>query len=84
VSTVAADVIGDIALVIVISALLSSVARRRGQPAVIGQILTGLMPGPSSALAAPTGLGIAVMLLGARGLPRHSACGLCSAASWRA
>jgi hypothetical protein len=46
VSIVAADIIGDIALVIVISALLSSVARRCGQPAVIGQILTGLILGP--------------------------------------
>jgi Kef-type K+ transport system membrane component KefB len=47
VNTVAADVIGDIALVILISALLGAVARRCGQPAVIGQILTGLLLGPS-------------------------------------
>ncbi len=40
-------VIGDIALVIVVSLLLSSLARRCGQPAVIGQILTGVLLGPS-------------------------------------
>jgi Kef-type K+ transport system membrane component KefB len=43
----AANVIGDIALVILISSLLSALARRCGQPAVIGQILTGLVLGPS-------------------------------------
>lgn len=40
-------VIGDIALVIVVSALLSVLARRLGQPMVIGQILTGVLLGPS-------------------------------------
>jgi K+:H+ antiporter len=40
-------VIGDIALVIVCSLLLSALARRCGQPAVIGQILTGVLLGPS-------------------------------------
>jgi Kef-type K+ transport system membrane component KefB len=40
-------VIGDIALVIVVSLLLSALARRCGQPAVIGQILTGVLLGPS-------------------------------------
>jgi Kef-type K+ transport system membrane component KefB len=40
-------VIGDIALVIVVSSLLSVVARRLGQPIVIGQILTGVLLGPS-------------------------------------
>jgi Kef-type K+ transport system membrane component KefB len=47
VNTVVVDVIGDIALVITISALLGTVARRCGQPTVIGQILTGLLLGPS-------------------------------------
>jgi Kef-type K+ transport system membrane component KefB len=45
--TVVAGVIGDIALVIVISTLLGVAARRCGQPAVIGQILTGVALGPS-------------------------------------
>jgi Kef-type K+ transport system membrane component KefB len=42
-----ADVIGDIALVFVISSLLAAAARKCGQPAVIGQILTGVFLGPS-------------------------------------
>ncbi len=45
--TVVTTVIGDIALVIVVSSLLSVLARRCGQPAVIGQILTGVLLGPS-------------------------------------
>jgi Kef-type K+ transport system membrane component KefB len=40
-------VIGDIALVIAVSSVLAAVARRCGQPAVVGQILTGLLLGPS-------------------------------------
>jgi aryl carrier-like protein len=44
---VAAIVIGDIALVIVVSTLLSALARRCGQPIVVGQILTGVLLGPS-------------------------------------
>jgi Kef-type K+ transport system membrane component KefB len=44
---VIADVIGDIALVFVIASLLGALARRCGQPAVIGQILTGVILGPS-------------------------------------
>lgn len=44
---VIADVIGDIALVLVISALLGAAARRCGQPTVVGQILTGVVLGPS-------------------------------------
>jgi Kef-type K+ transport system membrane component KefB len=44
---VATTVIGDIALVIVVSSLLSVLARRCGQPTVIGQILTGVLLGPS-------------------------------------
>jgi Kef-type K+ transport system membrane component KefB len=47
VDSVVAVVIGDIALVFVISSVLGAVARRCGQPAVIGQILTGIMLGPS-------------------------------------
>jgi len=42
-----ATVIGDIALVIFVSSLLSALARRCGQPVVIGQILTGVLLGPS-------------------------------------
>lgn len=45
-ATIAA-VIGDIALVFVIASLLGAVARKCGQPAVIGQILTGVALGPS-------------------------------------
>jgi Kef-type K+ transport system membrane component KefB len=44
---VAANVLGDIALVIVVSSVLGAAARRCGQPAVIGQILTGVLLGPS-------------------------------------
>jgi Kef-type K+ transport system membrane component KefB len=44
---VATTVIGDIALVILVSSLLSVLARRCGQPTVIGQILTGVLFGPS-------------------------------------
>lgn len=46
-NTVAAQVIGDIALVVVVSSLLGLAARRCGQPTAIGQILTGLFLGPS-------------------------------------
>lgn len=42
-----ADVIGDVALVIGVSSLLGAVARRCGQPTVIGQILAGVLLGPS-------------------------------------
>jgi Kef-type K+ transport system membrane component KefB len=45
--TVPATVIGDIALVIFVSSLLGVLARRCGQPTVIGQILTGVLLGPS-------------------------------------
>ena len=44
---ITAGVIGDIALVIVVSGLLGAAARRCGQPTVIGQILTGVVLGPS-------------------------------------
>src|SRR5579872_237851 len=43
-----ADVIGDIALVLIVSSLLGAVARRCGQPRVIGQILGGIVLGPSA------------------------------------
>ncbi len=42
-----ADVIGDIALVLVLSSIFGWIARRLGQPAVIGQILAGIVLGPS-------------------------------------
>lgn len=43
-----ADVIGDIALVMFASWLLSGVARRVGQPAVVGQLIAGILLGPSA------------------------------------
>ena len=45
--TVTTEVIGEIALVIVVSSVLGAAARRCGQPVVIGQILTGVLLGPS-------------------------------------
>lgn len=42
-----AAVIGDIALVFVIASLLGVAARKCGQPTAIGQILTGVVLGPS-------------------------------------
>ena len=42
-----ADVIGDAALVLIVSSLFGAAARRLGQPAVIGQILAGILLGPS-------------------------------------
>jgi K+:H+ antiporter len=44
---VATTVIGDIALVILVAWLLGGLARRCGQPTVIGQVLTGVLLGPS-------------------------------------
>jgi Kef-type K+ transport system membrane component KefB len=44
---ITADVIGDIALVFVIASMLGALARKCGQPAVIGQILTGVILGLS-------------------------------------
>jgi Kef-type K+ transport system membrane component KefB len=45
--TLTAEVIGDIALVLVVSSLLGAAARRCGQPRVVGQILAGVLLGPS-------------------------------------
>jgi Kef-type K+ transport system membrane component KefB len=42
-----ADVIGDIALVLGTSSLLGALARRIGQPTVVGQITAGVILGPS-------------------------------------
>jgi Kef-type K+ transport system membrane component KefB len=42
-----ADVIGDLALVLMLSSLLGALARRCGQPTVVGQILLGILLGPS-------------------------------------
>jgi Kef-type K+ transport system membrane component KefB len=42
-----ADVLGDITLVLIISSLLGAAARRCGQPAVIGQIIAGILFGPT-------------------------------------
>lgn len=41
------DIIGDIALIFVVASLLGALARKCGQPVVIGQILTGVILGPS-------------------------------------
>ena len=42
-----ADAIGDVALVLVVASLLGAIARRCRQPAVVGQILAGVLLGPS-------------------------------------
>lgn len=42
-----ADVLGDIALVLGTSSLLGALARRIGQPTVVGQITAGVILGPS-------------------------------------
>lgn len=47
INLVAAEVIGDVALVLVASGLLGALARRCGQPTVIGQILAGILLGPT-------------------------------------
>jgi Kef-type K+ transport system membrane component KefB len=44
---VTADVIGDVAIVIGAASLLGAVARRCGQPTVVGQIVAGIVLGPS-------------------------------------
>ncbi|MFB9836548.1 cation:proton antiporter [Actinoallomurus acaciae] len=44
---VTADVIGDVALVLGAAWLLGAVARRIGQPTVVGQIVAGILLGPS-------------------------------------
>jgi Kef-type K+ transport system membrane component KefB len=47
INVIAAEVIGDVGLVLVVSGLFGALARRCGQPAVIGQILAGIVLGPS-------------------------------------
>jgi Kef-type K+ transport system membrane component KefB len=44
---VTAYVIGDVCLILALASLLSAAARRCGQPAVIGQILAGILLGPT-------------------------------------
>lgn len=44
---VVADVIGDVAVVLGASWLLGAAARRIGQPTVVGQIIAGILLGPS-------------------------------------
>ncbi|MBL1103035.1 cation:proton antiporter [Streptomyces sp. 5-8] len=44
---VTADVVGAIALVLGVSSLLGALARRLGQPTVVGQIAAGIILGPS-------------------------------------
>lgn len=46
-NVIIADVIGDITLVLIVSSLLGGVARRCGVPVVVGQILAGILLGPS-------------------------------------
>ena len=45
--SIGTTVIGDVALVFVVASLLGAAARKCGQPIVIGQILTGVVLGPS-------------------------------------
>jgi Kef-type K+ transport system membrane component KefB len=47
VDSVTAAVVGDVGLVVVASAALGSVARRLGQPVVVGQIVAGIALGPT-------------------------------------
>jgi Kef-type K+ transport system membrane component KefB len=47
VDVIIADVIGEVALVMVLSSLLGALAARIGQPRVIGQILAGISLGPT-------------------------------------
>jgi Kef-type K+ transport system membrane component KefB len=47
VDLIVADVIGEVALVLVVSSLLGGLAQRCGQPRVIGQILAGILLGPT-------------------------------------
>ena len=42
-----ADVIGDVAIVLGVSSLLGAVARRCGQPTVVGQVIAGILLGAS-------------------------------------
>jgi K+:H+ antiporter len=48
-----AKVIGDIALVMVVSSLFGNLARRCGQPKVIGEIIAGILLGPTLLGALP-------------------------------
>jgi Kef-type K+ transport system membrane component KefB len=47
VDVVIADVIGEVALVLVVSSLLGVISHRCGQPRVVGQILAGILLGPT-------------------------------------
>jgi Kef-type K+ transport system membrane component KefB len=42
-----ADVIGDVALVLIVASFFGALARKCGQPAVVGQILAGILLGPT-------------------------------------
>lgn len=46
-AAVATYVIGDLAVILALSALLQALSRRLGQPSVIGQILLGVVLGPT-------------------------------------
>jgi Kef-type K+ transport system membrane component KefB len=69
--TLTAEVVGDVALVAGFASLLGAVARRCGQPVVIGQILAGLLLGPSVLGRLPGHL--TSRLFPARALPALSA-----------
>ncbi|MFB4309622.1 cation:proton antiporter [Actinomadura sp. GTD37] len=43
---IAAHVVGVVAVIMLVSSALNAIARRFGQPAVIGQLLTGILLGP--------------------------------------
>jgi Kef-type K+ transport system membrane component KefB len=47
VEMVTATVIGDVALIVVVSSLFGAIARRCRQPTVIGQIIAGIVLGPT-------------------------------------
>lgn len=55
-SHLVATVLGDVALVILVSWVFGGLARRLGQPAVIGQILAGIALGPTLLGRLPGGL----------------------------
>lgn len=47
INQITAEVIGDVCLVLVVSGVFGALARRCGQPTVIGQILGGILLGPT-------------------------------------
>jgi Kef-type K+ transport system membrane component KefB len=47
VNNMIADVVGDVALVLALASLFGAIARRLGQPRVVGQMVAGIVLGPS-------------------------------------